>query len=320
MSIERASIDRAGGAVRVLIVDDDTLLLDELRMLFEGEGYDVTAVDRRSEALAQLEEDDWHLVLLDQKLDGAEGPDRGLELIDDVRMHAPGARIIVLTGYASPASIARAFEAGVDDFIEKKGAFGDILKHKVRQATDVARERRNHALRADEREQRLAEAWVAARTETDVNRKGLALEETMRLLLQTMPGFAHVRARLSNGAEEIDLLVRNASTDPFWSRQSDYLLVECKNWSGRVGARDFREFLTKMKNRYGRCRLGLLVSMGGFTEKVRDELLSKREGDHLVLLIDHEGLDRLVRTPASDRLACLTRLHDRSIVAVNGMH
>lgn len=310
-------------AIHVLAIDDNDLLLDELRRLFEAEGYAFTGVMRRDEAREALARQDWRLIVIDQKLDGSAGPDRGLELIDHARIQAPDARIIVMSGHATAESVRRAFSAGADDFIEKSGSgtvFYDILIHKARQSIDAARDRRMLALQADAREHAMAEHWQAALTETDRNRKGRLLEETLKLLFETLPGLSHVRSNPSNDLEEIDLLVRNKSADPFWAKQSSYLLVECKNWSGKVGVPEVQRLFTKMEQRYGQCRLGLLIAVGGFATTVPAEVLSRRRGDALVILLDRSDVDRLIRAPADERLERLERLHDRAIVEVNGTH
>lgn len=305
---------------RVLVVDDDDFLLEDLIGLFEVEGYVVAGATTREEALQRLADEDWHLVVLDQKLKGPEHPDTGLQLIDQARIHVPGAKIIIISGYATPQSIQRAFAAGADDFIEKKGAFGEILRHKARQAIEAVRQRRLLTLQTDERERQLTARWHAALTEADRNRKGPLLEETMLLLFQTLPGFIHIRPSAQNALEEIDLLIRNESSHPFWQRQSPYLLVECKNWSSRIGAPEFTRFVTKMKHRYGLCRLGFLVSVGGFADTVKLAALAGREGEHLVILLNRDDLTRLIEAPPAERLDRLTALHDRAIVAVNGTH
>lgn len=306
--------------IRILVVDDEDLMLDEMRRVLDGEGYTTVGALTRADALHQLAAGRWDLVVLDQRLDGPSGPDRGLGLIDDARLMAPGARIIVVTAFASDHSIASAFDAGADDFIEKTSVFYQLLRHKARLAIEAVRDRRMLALETDAREKALADWWQTAQIETDRNRKGLALEETVKLLLQTMPGFSRVRSNVTNGQEEIDVLVANESTDAFWSRQSPYLLIECKNWSRPVGKPEFTAFLDKVKNRYGQCKLGVLIAVGGFAATVKGESLRKSEGDHLVMLLDGSDLGGLIRRPAGERVAHLKALHGRAIVEVNGRH
>ena len=50
---------------RILVVDDDEMVLEALGGLLRPEGYEVHLVSSGSEALKRLEEDDYDLLLLD---------------------------------------------------------------------------------------------------------------------------------------------------------------------------------------------------------------------------------------------------------------
>jgi hypothetical protein len=60
------------------------------------------------------------------------------------------------------------------------------------------------------------------------------LEEVLDTLFRTMPGFVVFSRNRRNDIEEIDLVVRIESSDPFWRDEGQYLLVECKRWSEPV--------------------------------------------------------------------------------------
>jgi hypothetical protein len=115
--------------------------------------------------------------------------------------------------------------------------------------------------------------------------------------------------------EELDILVQNGSIDPFWQKESPYILVECKNWSKRVGAKELRELWAKMEGRYNRCRLALLVAVGGVADTAHDLQLRKSENDLLVILIEAGSLDDLVRS--RDRNETLKEMHRRTVAAVH---
>jgi len=104
---------------RILIVDDDELFLRNYQATLSAEGYAVEVARTREEALARLDDDDdWDVVLLDQKLLGPRGPDLGIELIQDVHGRAPGAKAIVVTAFASADRLAFSIllgPAGIDD-------------------------------------------------------------------------------------------------------------------------------------------------------------------------------------------------------------
>ena len=123
--------------------------------------------------------------------------------------------------------------------------------------------------------------------------KGHALEELVARLFSTVEGFDVLR-RVRTATEELDLLILNGSEARLWRDMGPALLVECKNWSGKCGAPEYRGFEAKLHNRHGQCRCGFFISWNGFTSRFRDERLrSSREG-HLILLLDRVTLRRAI--------------------------
>src|SRR5262249_23193646 len=108
----------------------------------------------------------------------------------------------------------------------------------------------------------------------------------------------------------------NGSTDPFWQKESQYILVECKNWSKHVGVKEVRDLWAKMEGRYGRCRLGFLVAAGGIADPARALQLRKAERDMLVVFLGPGDLDELIRR--TDRNEALKEMHRHAVVAAAG--
>jgi len=102
---------------RILIVDDDVAFLKAYRLLLGQERDDIETATDQDAALGHLDRGGWDVVLLDQKLRGAGGPDTGIDLVQEVLCRAPGARPIIVTAYASPDVVLRAFEAGAYDYL-----------------------------------------------------------------------------------------------------------------------------------------------------------------------------------------------------------
>lgn len=301
---------------KILIIDDEESFLELYREQLGRQGYLVEAAPTREIALKALDEPGWDVVLLDQRLQGPAGPDSGLDLIPEIVNRAPRARIILVTGYATPRAVTAAFDAGAHDYLQKDKLFDALLVPKLRSAVETARALRLAGMSTDEAEAEIRQLWAAARSESDSNRKGKLLEDLMVQILTTIPGFQHASPRRRNELEEIDILVRNESDDALWTKEGPYLLVECKNWSKPVGTPELRALAYKLEHRYGRCRLGLFIAPGGFTESVKTEVLTGRKGDHLVLLLDAQGLTNLVET--GDSNAYLKKLHADAVVAQNG--
>jgi CheY-like chemotaxis protein len=295
---------------RVLIVDDDAAFADTYADLLGADGYETVSVGTAQEAGVQASRGDWDVVLLDQKLQGAAGPDVGIDLIPTLQSAAPDAKIIVATAYALPHAIERAFALGAYDYLEKNTNLPTLLRVKVRNAVEATRELRLARASRQVIEHRLRESWSNTLDEADPQLKGARLEETISLLLRTIAGFQVTKTNRRTDDEEIDIYVRNASTDPFWQKESPYLLVECKHWSRPVDPKELAHLFEKIVARYGRCRLGIFVAIGGFTAGFESRLAAKREGDHLVIALDRDDVDRLVN--AADRVAVLAEMHERA--------
>lgn len=298
---------------QILIVDDDANFIRIYRQIFENEGLHVTTAQSMAEATAVLETAgiDLDVVLLDQKLQGPGDPDSGLDLIAHVGRLAPFAKAIVVTGYATPTAIERAFRAGVYDYLQKNGAFDALLRAKVRNAVEVTSAQRMAALKESDIVGDLRAMWEQVRTERDGNRKGKLLEELVKLLFLATPGFGRVTTRLDNGTEEIDIKVDNRSEDPTWKNEGAYLLGECKNWSSPCGANEVRSFRAKFSAKYQRVHTGFLFAPGGFTKEVHEDVRSHKEGNVLIILVGADDLERWIA--ADDRLAVLRELHERAV-------
>ena len=61
--------------MKILLVDDETAILDTLTILFKGEGWEVATADSGPKALAALEDEKPDIVLTDIRMPGASGLD-----------------------------------------------------------------------------------------------------------------------------------------------------------------------------------------------------------------------------------------------------
>ncbi len=130
-ALEGAPADRAPGAIRVLLVEDDdgdALLVEDL--LAEAlPGAQIVRSRTFGEALSELHTG-LHCVLLDLKLPDAEG----LETVLRVRAQAPQIPLIVLTGFDHEAAGAAAVDAGAQDYLVKGQVDGSQLARAIRYA------------------------------------------------------------------------------------------------------------------------------------------------------------------------------------------
>lgn len=109
---------------RVFIIDDDPTFNRILQRAMSNRGI-ATAGAQNADGLAQtLHTFKPDAVILDLNLNGHSG----LELIDTIRKAVPGARILVLTGYASITTAVEAIKRGAYQYLAKPTDVDSILR------------------------------------------------------------------------------------------------------------------------------------------------------------------------------------------------
>jgi len=109
--------------VRIMLVDDETGILDSLRILFRGAGYDVVAAQGGREALERLEEARPDILLTDIRMPGTSG----LEVLAHAREVDPEMAVILMTAQASLQSAVRAVNEGAYYYLQKPFANDELL-------------------------------------------------------------------------------------------------------------------------------------------------------------------------------------------------
>ena len=107
-------------AARVLVADDQPDVLEALRWLLTGEGYEPEFVSSTEGVLERLKERPFDLLLMDLNYsrDTTSGRE-GLELIPQVRAHDPSLPIVVMTGWGSVDTAVEAMRRGARSFVQK---------------------------------------------------------------------------------------------------------------------------------------------------------------------------------------------------------
>lgn len=109
--------------MKILLVDDETAILDTLQILFRGEGWDVAVADSGPKALAALEDEKPDIVLTDIRMPGA----TGLEVLAEAHQVDPEIAVILMTAQASLQSAVRAVNEGAYYYLQKPFANDELL-------------------------------------------------------------------------------------------------------------------------------------------------------------------------------------------------
>src|SRR3954463_959631 len=100
---------------RLLVLDEDRIILQSLSQFLAREGYDVRTTDEPDDALSILESDQVELLLADINMPGIKPAD----FLRDVRRRFPHVVVIVITGYGSIEGAVEATKIGAFDYLTK---------------------------------------------------------------------------------------------------------------------------------------------------------------------------------------------------------
>ena len=118
--------------MKILLVDDHTILLDGVKSLLSGE-EDLQVVGQAGSAEAALEflkKQDVDLIITDYSMPGMDG----LSLLNTVKRIAPSTKIILLSMHDEVHLVKEILKAGVNGYVLKKDTHKELLNaiHDVR--------------------------------------------------------------------------------------------------------------------------------------------------------------------------------------------
>ena len=135
---------------RVLVADDQPDVLEALRWLLTGEGYEPQFVSSTDGVMEKLRAEKFDLLLMDLNYsrDTTSGRE-GLELIPRVRSADSSMPIVVMTGWGSIDTAVEAMRRGAKSFVQKPWEDVTLLEILEREITEA-----RAARRADQKQQR----------------------------------------------------------------------------------------------------------------------------------------------------------------------
>lgn len=113
------------GTKTVLAVDDEEHILELIIYNLENAGYKVKKADNGEDALAIIEKEEIHLVLLDWMLPGMDG----IEVLKSIRSNKKSSHlpVILLTAKSDEISKVVGLEIGADDYLAKPFGIHELI-------------------------------------------------------------------------------------------------------------------------------------------------------------------------------------------------
>ncbi len=108
---------------KILIIDDESELLDVLKDVLEEEKYQVFCASSGSNGILLNEQENPDLVLLDLRMPEMDG----IETLRNIRKSDDKVRIVILTGYGCPDTIRDAADLNVSEYLSKPFENEDLV-------------------------------------------------------------------------------------------------------------------------------------------------------------------------------------------------
>jgi DNA-binding NtrC family response regulator len=110
--------------MKILVVDDDAIVIKSCRRILEAEGFEVTSVPSADEALEKIKYYEFDLLLMDVKMPKHDG----IFLMREIKKNWPDIPIIVMSGYPTPETITDVLKLGDTQFIPKPFRPDELVK------------------------------------------------------------------------------------------------------------------------------------------------------------------------------------------------
>jgi two-component system, cell cycle response regulator len=230
-------------APRVLLVDDDEIVLERFRDLISAAGYEVLTATSGAAALALLQSEFAPIVILDLNMPGMDG----LELCRQIRSgpHYPGYVYIMLcTAHDSEDEILAGLNAGADDYLSKRASGTQLVARLATARRIISLEHSLKIVIAERRQMALSDVLTGAhnrryfmthmRREMKRSRRG---GHDLALLIADIDHFKKINDRFGHAAGDAVLM-------EFVRRTRDALPRE-EDWCARLGGEEFAVVLPK---------------------------------------------------------------------------
>ena len=107
----------------ILICDDELGVREALNLILEDK-HNLTFAENGNDAIQEVKNTKFDVILLDIKMPTKDG----LETLEEIRQIDPNVKVIIVTGYQSVETAAKAVKLGATDYITKPFESAEVLE------------------------------------------------------------------------------------------------------------------------------------------------------------------------------------------------
>jgi formate/nitrite transporter len=100
---------------RMLIIDDEEVVLESCRKIFTAEGFDVTTTTSPQEGLRLASDSSFDVILCDWKMPGFDG----MDVVEELDRRSPDSTVVMISGYPTVGRATEAMKRGAMDYVAK---------------------------------------------------------------------------------------------------------------------------------------------------------------------------------------------------------
>jgi formate/nitrite transporter len=102
-------------AEKMLIIDDEEIVLKSCRKIFEAEGFDVVTTTNPQEGLKLASDMSFDVILVDWMMPGLDG----MDVVEEIDRRSPNSAMVMISGYPSVGRATEAMKRGAMDYVAK---------------------------------------------------------------------------------------------------------------------------------------------------------------------------------------------------------
>jgi formate/nitrite transporter len=111
-------------AHRMLVIDDDKIVLESCQRVFRDEGYEVVVASDPWEGLNLASRTYFDVILCDWKMPGLDG----LDVVQELDRRSPDSAVVMITGYPALERATEAMKRGAMDYVSKPFTPEEIIQ------------------------------------------------------------------------------------------------------------------------------------------------------------------------------------------------